>query len=107
MPNLVWHDYLLVLSFVASIVGLCLLLGNDKQAQKADDFEETEETLLKMTFAYWMVYCLAMSIQKLTLPVWDELLLSLKLTAIISYFLTFSCILSLPLHHIQVRRQAQ
>jgi hypothetical protein len=99
--NLGWHDYLVLISFAACIAGL-LLLYNGKQTQ-VDDLEETEHSLFSMSFSYWMVYCVAASIQKLCLPEWDIVLLSLKLTAAFSYFLTFSCVLSLPLTRLAVR----
>lgn len=101
MPNL-WHDYLLVLSFVACVAGLWLLFEPKKAL--ATDSEQTERILFRMSFAYWLVYCIAVGIQKLTLPDWDILLINLKLTAIFSYFLTFSCILCLPLHQIASRQ---
>jgi hypothetical protein len=101
MSNLVWHDYLVLVSFVACVVGLLLLA--DVKRSKSDDIEETDYMLLLMTFTYWLVYCLAVGIQKTGIPQWDTLLLSLRLTAAISYLLTFSCILSLPLHRFALR----
>ena len=100
--NLIWHDYLVLISFAACVTGM-FLLSDDNQTQ-ADDLEETEQTLFKMSFAYWMVYCVAFGIQKIALPDWEILLLSLKLTAALSYFLTFSCIVCLPLHRFAVRQ---
>lgn len=96
MPYLIWHDYLVVVSFVACAAGL-LLLFNTTQTS-ADELEETERSLLAMSFCYWMVYCVAFSLQKMASSSSDTLLLSLKLTTAFAYFLTFSCILSLPLH---------
>lgn len=100
--NLIWHDWILVLSFAACIAGL-LLLFNSKPNQ-ADEMEETQEILFRMSFAYWMVYCIAVGVQKIVSPDWDILMLSLKLTAALSYFLTFACILCLPLHRFAVRQ---
>lgn len=105
MPNLIWHDYWVVVSLIACITGLSLLF-NTKQAQ-ADDLEETERSLLMMSFSYWMVYCVAFGIQKIDLPEWETLLLSLKLTTAFSFFLTFSCILSLPLHRFALWQNAK
>jgi len=51
MLNLSWHDYLVLISFAACVTGL-FLLSDGKQTQ-ADDLEETEETLFKMSFAGW------------------------------------------------------
>ncbi|MBV9385518.1 MAG: hypothetical protein JOZ78_03715 [Chroococcidiopsidaceae cyanobacterium CP_BM_ER_R8_30] len=101
MLNLSWHDYLVLISFVACIAGLFLMF-NGSQAQ-ADELEATEQALLSMSFSYWIVYCVAIGVQKICLPEWDLVLLSLKLTAAFSYFLTFACILSLPLSRLAVR----
>ena len=102
MLNLNWHDYSVLISFTACITGLCLISdGNETQA---NDLEETEQTLFKMSFTYWMVYCVAFGIQKIVLPDWEILLLNLKLTAALSYFLTFACIVCLPLHRFAVRQ---
>ncbi|MGE5660591.1 MAG: hypothetical protein ACM37W_28720 [Actinomycetota bacterium] len=102
MPNLNWHDYLIFASSVACIAGL-VLLSNTRETP-ADELEKTELILLRMTFSYWMVYCLAASTLKLSLPEWDILLMGLKATAVLSYLLTATCILSLPLHRIGVRQ---
>ena len=100
--NSCWHDYLVLFSCAACVTGL-LLLSDSKQMQ-ADDWEETEQTLFKMSFAYWLVYCVSFGVQKLALPDWEILLLSLKLTTTLSYFLTFACVLCLPMHRFSVRQ---
>lgn len=97
-----WHDYLVLISFAACIVGLWLL--SDSNQTQADELEETEQILFRMSFTYWIVYCVAVGIQKLALPDWEILLLSLRLTAALSYFLTFACIVCLPLHRFAVRQ---
>ena len=112
-----WHDYLVLISFAACIAGL-FLLSNDSQTQgsaggsslaslsqaQADELAETEQALLSMSFSYWMVYCVAAGIQKICLPEWEIVLLSLRLTAAFSYFLTFACVLCLPLSRFAVRQ---
>lgn len=105
MINLSLHDVLIFLSFNACIAGL-FLLSDTKQTQ-ADDLEDSEQMLFRMTFAYWIVYCVAASIQKIISPDWNILLINLKITAALSYILTFSCVLSLPLHRMSVRRQVE
>lgn len=105
MANLDWQDYIILLSFVASIAGLFLLVKTGETP--STEREAADRVLQLMTFAYWLVYCLAVGIQKLTLPDWEILLLSLKFTAILSYFLTFTCVLGLPLHHIAVSQKVQ
>jgi len=111
MVELNWHDYLVMVSFVASIAGL-LLLGDQRNSDQADDSLRdsfaartlSEEILIKMSFTYWIVYCISVFGLKLHLPEDSWLLLSLKLTTVLSYLLTASSILSLPLQRMAVRR---
>ena len=100
--NLIWQDLLVFLSFNACIAGLFLLADANQNAET--EMEETEQVLFRMSFTYWIVYCVAVAIQKVALPDWDVVLLSLKMTAALSYFLTFACILCLPLHRFAVRQ---
>lgn len=102
MLALNWHDLLIFLSFTACIAGLSLL--SDTKQTQTDEIEDSEQMLLRMTFAYWMVYCVAIGLQKINLTDWHILLVNLKITAALSYLLTFSCVLSLPLHRISVRQ---
>ncbi|KAB8315927.1 hypothetical protein SD81_031890 [Tolypothrix campylonemoides VB511288] len=98
--NLVCHDFFVLLSFIACVTGLLLLW---ERKQQKDEAEETERILFRMSFSYWLVYCVAFAIQKIVLPDWETLMMSLRITAALSYFLTFSCIVSLPLHKLAVR----
>ncbi|MDJ0736441.1 MAG: hypothetical protein QNJ47_20655 [Nostocaceae cyanobacterium] len=93
------HEFFVTISFVASVVGLALLRNSQ---QESDEIQAVETVLLRMSFAYWLVYCIAFGIQKLVLPEWEAVLMTLKITTALSYFLTFSCILSLPLHKFAV-----
>jgi hypothetical protein len=106
MVELNWHDYLVMVSFVASIAGL-VLLGDNRNSQPTDDRTLSEEILIKMSFTYWTVYCISVFGLKLHLPEDSWLLLSLKLTTVLSYLLTASSILSLPLQRMAVRRVAR
>lgn len=99
--NLICHEFIVAVSFVACIAGL-LLLWNSKQ--KKDEWEQTEGILLKMSFSYWLVYCVAFGVEKLMLPEWEAVVMSLRMTTALSYLLTFSCILSLPLHKFAVHQ---
>jgi hypothetical protein len=103
MVELNWRDYLVMVSFVASIAGL-VLLGDNRNSQPTDDRTLSEEILIKMSFTYWTVYCISVFGLKLHLPEDSWLLLSLKLTTVLSYLLTASSILSLPLQRMAVRR---
>lgn len=99
--NLLCHEVVVAVSFVACIVGL-ILLWDTKQPK--NNIEETEEILFRMSFSYWLVYCVAFGIEKIVLPDWETVLITLKITTALSYFLTFSCILSLPLHKFAVHQ---
>lgn len=103
MVELNWHDYIVIISFVAAIAGL-LLLGDNRNSEAADDRTLSEEILIKMSFTYWIVYCISVFALKLHLPEESWLLHSLKLTTVLSYLLTASSILSLPLQRMAVRR---
>ncbi|MBR8834517.1 MAG: hypothetical protein DSM106950_10890 [Stigonema ocellatum SAG 48.90 = DSM 106950] len=99
--SLICHQLAVSVSFVACIAGL-LLLWDCKQQK--DEAEETDRILLRMSFSYWLVYCVAFAIQKIVLPDWEVIMMALKITTTLSYFLTFSCIVSLPLHKMAVHR---
>jgi len=96
-----YHDFVVAVSFVACIAGLLLLWDCKQQTCEA---EETEQILFRMSFSYWLVYCVAFGIEKILPPDWHIILMSLKITTALSYFLTFSCVLSLPLHKLAVHR---
>ena len=97
------HEFFVAISFFACIAGLILLWGNKSETESS---EETEIILFRMSFSYWLVYCFAFGVEKLILPEceWDTLITTLRITTALSYFLTFSCIVSLPLHRFAVRR---
>jgi hypothetical protein len=100
--NFSWHDYLLMASFVAAISGI-VLLKTDKSPAK-NDIEAANQMLMLMSFTYWLVYCVAFALQKAISPAWEPVILSIKLTGVIAYLLTASCILSLPLSRVSVRQ---
>lgn len=103
MLELNWHDNLVIVSFVAAIAGL-VVLSDNPTSDGADDRTLSEEILIKMSFTYWIVYCISVFGLKLHLPEDSWLLLSLKLTTVLSYLLTASSILSLPLQRMAVRQ---
>ncbi|MEG4271412.1 MULTISPECIES: hypothetical protein [unclassified Microcoleus] len=102
MVELNWHDYLVMVSCVASIAGLILL--SDRKSQPRDDRTLSEEILIKMSFVYSIVYSMSVLALKMPLPEDNWLLASLKLTTVLSYLLTVSSILSLPLQRMAVRQ---
>lgn len=102
MLHFFWHDYLMVASAIAALAGLGLLIS-DKEACSTET-EVADRILMLMSFTYWLVYCAAVAVQKLILPEWEMVLLSVKLTGVIAYLLTATCVLSLPLHRVSVRQ---
>lgn len=101
MPTLLWHEWLAATSFFAAIAGLVLLIHSASDPEM--DVEATDRTLMMMLFSYWLVHCVAIGLQKLSLPDWEVLTMSLQFTAIASYLLTFACAICLPLKRISVR----
>jgi hypothetical protein len=71
------------------------------------DLDPTERVLIMMVFAYWLVFCCAKMAQPMLLPQWELAQLSLKLTGVLAYLLTFTCVLSLPLHRFAAQRQSE
>ncbi|WP_414752257.1 hypothetical protein [Anabaena sp. CCY 9910] len=103
--NFLCHGFVVAVSFVACIAGLILLW--DSKGTKDDEREETEKILFRMSFSYWLVYCVAFGLEKMVFPNYEPMMMTLKITTALSYFLTFSCILSLPLHRFAVRQEIQ
>jgi hypothetical protein len=99
----VLHQLTCLVSFSASAIGLFLLYNHPRIRHQ--DLDESQWMLFAMSFAYWIVHCVAVALQKWVLPDWEVVMLSLKFTAAISVLLTFSCALSLPLNQIAESRQ--
>lgn len=102
MATFSWHEYSIFFSFLAAIVGTSWLIL-DKQPAK-DEIEAADHALMLMSFVYWLVYCIAFGVQRLISPEWEVVLLSVKLTGVIAFLLTASCILSLPLNRVSIRQ---
>jgi Na+-driven multidrug efflux pump len=102
----VWLHSAVVISFIASVAGLGLLFLPHLLKQ-TETLPQTERTLMIMSFTYWSVHCVAVLTQKLPPQDWVGVLLSLKMTAIITFFLTFACILSLPLSRFAASHQLE
>lgn len=106
MVELNWHDYLVMVSCVASIAGLVLLgeptaTGSPKPA---DEKALSEEILIKMSFTYSIVYSISALGLNFPLPEDSIVLLSLKFSTVLSYLLTAASILSVPLQRMAVRQ---
>jgi threonine/homoserine efflux transporter RhtA len=93
------HGFAVATSAIACVFGIWLLWG---EKQGKGEYSETEATLLRMSFSYWLVYCVAFGIEHQVLTDWEALKTTLRITTALSYLLTFSCILSLPLHKFAV-----
>jgi hypothetical protein len=105
MVELNWHDYLVMVSCVASVAGL-VLLGDSTAIDSetpADERALSEEILIKMSFTYSIVYSISALGLNFPLPEDSIVLLSLKFSTVMSYLLTASSILSLPLQRMTVR----
>jgi len=90
-----------MLSCFAAIAGLLLLLNNP---QTKDDLEIVDLILLRMSFAYWLVYCGAVAVKPFIPSDWDIVCMSVKLTGALAYLLTATCVISLPLHRVASRQ---
>jgi hydrogenase/urease accessory protein HupE len=102
MFELSLHELLVICSSLACVAGIGLLVSDRNSAK--DDVEAADHMLMLMTFVYWLVYCGAVGLQKLILPEWEIAMLSAKLTSVIAFLLTASCILSLPLNRVADRQ---
>jgi hypothetical protein len=91
MSQSVLIESIQLLSFFASVAGL-FILCNDRSTQV--DFKESNWMLMAMTFGYWLIHCVARI---------GDSCLSVKMTALFSMLLTFSCALSLPLNVIAAK----
>jgi hypothetical protein len=105
MPQLFCHDSLIIFSFFAAIAGVTLSFVNRKSA--TDAIEAADNMLIMMSFSYWLIYCAAVGLQRLMLPEWEIAVLSVKITGVIAYLLTASCVLSLPLNRVTARQEAE
>lgn len=99
--NFICHEFFVILSFFACIAGL-LILCNKEEIKS--EMQQTERILFRMSFSYWLVYCIAFGMEKIVLPFGEAAVMSLRMTTALSYFLTFSCILCLPLHKFAMRQ---
>jgi hypothetical protein len=103
MPILSWYDSALLISGLASVVGLCFFC--QPQTVELTEAEAAQETLVRMTFVYWLVYCGAKFGEYVCAAGPQDWICSLHLLRLLSYLLTFCCVLSLPLHLIEQRHR--
>jgi Na+/melibiose symporter-like transporter len=94
-----------VISFFASAIGLFVLYYHE--GIRNEDLDETQWMLFGMGFAYWMVHCVAIALVQWIPQDWVWLILNVKITAVASALLTFSCAMSLPLNRIAEENQTE
>ena len=104
MPILSWHDLLLVFSSLTSLAGVGYVYRF--AAQEPTESQALQETLTRLTFVYWFVFCASHLGQRLAAFLPDDLSYQLKILSLLCFVLTFCCLLSLPLHLIE-RRQPE
>jgi peptidoglycan biosynthesis protein MviN/MurJ (putative lipid II flippase) len=102
--SFVTHSWTLA-SFFASAVGLYLLYHHT--AIRNEDLDESQWMLFAMSFAYWMMHCVAIAVQPWIPQEWVWALFGLKFCAVMSALLTFSCALSLPLNEISAANRVE
>ncbi len=94
-----------LISFLASALGLFVLYHHDRL--RHEDLDETQWMLFAMAFAYWMIHCVAISVVRWIPQDWIWVLMNVKITAVASALLTFSCAMSLPLNRIAEENQTE
>jgi hypothetical protein len=92
-------------SFFCSAAGLFALYQHD--GIRNEDLDETQWMLFAMGFAYWMVHCVAIALVRWIPQEWVWVILNVKITAVASALLTFSCAMSLPLNRIAEENQTE
>jgi hypothetical protein len=100
MSHSVWVESVQLVSFFASVAGL-LILCTDRSTQ--EDFTEADWMLMAMTFGYWMIHCVTRIGGDCLCEDWTVAVMSVKMTALFSLLLTFSCAVSLPLNLIAAK----
>mgnify|MGYP003547824271 CR=1 FL=1 len=101
MWNLSWHESLVIFSCFTSVAGLMVFCRvQDKDPTEA---EAMQETLVRMTFVYWIVHCISSFGDRIGDAMPQDLACSLRILALLSYVLTFCCVLTLPLQLIEQR----
>lgn len=111
-----WHQLILGASALASVIGLVILLRTEPtpktmtlvgQAPELDEFTAHSETLLRMIFVYWLLFCLTSTLQNLPCLSGTDLQAMCRISQVISYLLTFSSMLCFPMHLFQARQTRQ
>ncbi len=108
-----WSVVMLVVSAIAALIGLSWLLHEAQQQSKQHPLQGCSpqqaygETLWRMIFVYWLVYCGATGLQIAVPLEGTDLGQMCKITALLAFLLTFSSLLCLPMHYWQSRQRQQ
>jgi hypothetical protein len=105
MPILSWHDVLLIFSGLTSLAGVGYVYRWAIEEPTAS--QALQETLMRLTFVYWIVFCVSSLGQRLVTFLSSDLAYQLKILSLLCFMLTFCCLLSLPLHLIERQRQPE
>jgi len=100
-----WQDLTVLISAIACIAGLVLLFVFPDRA--SSEREQTDHQLMAMIFGYWLVHCLAVGLLRLNWQPGEFMLNSVKMTSVLTYFLTWASLFSLPLHRISAIREVE
>ncbi len=103
MPILSWHDSILLCSGLTSLAGVgytyCIALKDPTES------EAMQETMVRLTFVYWIVFCLSSLGDRLSTFLPYDLSCRFKILSLLCFMLTFCCVLSLPMHLIEQRQR--
>ncbi|WKT82596.1 MULTISPECIES: hypothetical protein [unclassified Thermosynechococcus] len=108
-----WSVGILIVSAIAALSGLSWLLYTAYQEEKQCPLREYSpqeaysETLWRMIFVYWLVYCGARGLQIAVPLEGTDLGQMCKITALLAFLLTTSSLLCLPMHYWQARQRQQ
>jgi hypothetical protein len=98
---LAWHHWILICSALGSLLGLYWLCLD--QTDAPTDAEITHQTLFRMTFANWLMYCAATLGQCFCAEA--DAPCGLGILRVLAYILTFCSVLGVPLHSIEQAQQ--
>jgi hypothetical protein len=103
MPILSWHDSILLFSCLTSAVGV----GYTYRISVKDptESEAMRETMIRLTFVYWVVFCLSTLGDRFSTFLPYDLSCRFKILSLLGFMLTFCCVISLPLQLIEQRQR--
>jgi hypothetical protein len=103
MPILSWHDSILLGSSLTSLVGIGYTYWT--ASKDPTESEAMQETMIRMTFVYWTVFCLSSLGDRFCTLLPYDLSCRFKILSLLCFMLTFCCVLSVPMHLIEQRQR--